>query len=91
MTALRWLWNPGHYWPLWLVGLVSTFALREFWALASGRPGDTLSVWVWRHLKIRAGEGIGDWTFVDFAFFALYCSLWIWLAGHFFWHKWAGR
>lgn len=90
MNALRWLWEPAHYWAVWLVGLIVIFAVREFWALAHGRPQDTFSWWVWQHLKISAGEGIGSWTFLDFIAFGVYCVIFTWLAGHFFWRLWRG-
>lgn len=91
MNALRWLWSPEHYWSVWLFGLVlGVFGLREFWALGTGRPEDTFSVWVWRHLRIHAGERLGQWTAPDFLWFGVYVVLFTWLAGHFFWHKWAG-
>jgi hypothetical protein len=90
VSALRWLWSPSHYWVGWFYGLLVVFAVREFWALGTGRPQDTFSVWVWDHLKISSGEGIGQWTWADFLVFGVYLVIFTWLAGHFFWHKWAG-
>lgn len=83
----RWLWAPSHFWAIWLFGFLGIFAVREFWAIGSGRPQDTFSWWVWNHLHITAGEGIGSWTFADFAWFCVYCSLFTWLLFHFFWRK----
>lgn len=87
---MRWLWNPAHYWPLWFGVLVlGVFGFREFWALGTGRPQDTFSWWVWRTLKITSGEGIASWSALNYWVFAAYCAMFIWLAYHFFWHKFA--
>lgn len=90
MDWLKWLWQPAHYWVVWFVGLLAFFALREFWALGHGRPQDTFSWWVWDQLDVDPGEGLSDWTAAEFLVFGCYCTLFLWLAGHFFWRKWAG-
>lgn len=85
---MKWLWDPNHYWPIWFFSLVlGVFGLREFWALGTGRPQDTFSYWVWRALKIHSGETMGQWTAADFLTFGAYCTVFIWLAYHFFWRK----
>lgn len=88
MSALRWLWSPAAYWPIWFGGLVlGLFGLREFWALGTGRPQDTFSYWVWRNLKITAGETVSQWTALDFLTFGVYVTVFVWLAFHFFLRK----
>ena len=88
MTALRWLWAPGHYWPLWLGATVGTFLLRELWALATGHPEATLSDWVWAHLHIVARETITQWSAADLLLFCVYVSVFIlWLPAHFFFRR----
>lgn len=89
MNGLRWLWEPSNFWPVWFYGLLGFFALREFWALGTGRPQDTFSWWVWRHLGIHAGERMGQWSALDFLVFGAYCTVFVWLAAHFFWRLFA--
>lgn len=84
MTILKWLWNPVHYWLLWFYGFLFLFAVREFWALGSGRSQDTFSYWVWNHLKIIPGETVNNWSAEDFLVFGVYCTVFTWLAFHFF-------
>jgi hypothetical protein len=84
---LKWLWHSNNYWALWFWGLLATFLVRESWAIKSKRIEDTFSFWVWEHLKIHSGEGIGQWTAVDFLTFGLYVVLFSWLTFHFWWHK----
>jgi hypothetical protein len=87
---MKWLWAPAHYWPIWLFGLVlGVFGVREFTALATARSQDTFSCWVWHALKVHKNESIGQWDALDFLMFGLYCTVFIWLAFHFFWHRFA--
>ena len=88
MTALRWLWAPQHYWPLWLGLGTGAFLLREIWALATKRPQDTLSDFVWQHLHIVARETIGQWSATDLLLFCVYVSVFVlWLPAHFFFRR----
>jgi hypothetical protein len=88
MSALRTLWAPAAWWPVWLGITVGTFLFRELWALVSGRPQDTLSQWIWNHLHIVAGETIGQWTAADFLLFCVYVTVFVlWLPWHFFFHR----
>jgi hypothetical protein len=86
---MKWLWNFDHYWAIWFWGLLGTFALREFWAVGSGRPQETFSYWVWDHLKIRVHEGISQWNAADYLTFGIYIVTFSWLAFHFWWRKFA--
>lgn len=82
---MKWLWTAANYWPLWLVIVTGSFLFREIWALASKRPQDTLSDWVWTHLHIVAKERIGQWSAVDLLVFCVYVSVFVvWLPWHFF-------
>ena len=84
MTALRWLWNPAHYWPLWLGVTVGTFLLRELWALISKHSQDTLSDWVWNQLHIVTRESITQWSAADLMLFIVYIGVFAcWLPWHF--------
>ena len=89
MTALRALWQPGAWWPSWLGLSAGLFLLREVWALASGRPQDTLSYWVWRILAITQNEPLADWNATDY----LVCGCWLvlvsWLTFHLFGRRFA--
>jgi hypothetical protein len=81
---MRTLWSAAVYWPAWLAASVAAFLLREVWALTSGRPGDTLSAWVWRLLKITSREPVGNWSAADFLVFGVWMVLVTWLTLHFF-------
>jgi hypothetical protein len=81
-------WSAAVYWPVWLGLGIGTFLLREIWALASGRPQDTLSDWVWRQLHIAAHESIGQWNASDLLVFCAYMSVFVlWLPWHFFFRR----
>ena len=89
MDLLRTMWSAAVFWPAWLCAGTVAFLLREIWALASGRPGDTLSWWVWRNLGIVVGQRPQDWTAGAFLVFGVWAVLVIWLTGHFFFREWA--
>jgi hypothetical protein len=85
VTALKWLWAPAHYWPVWMAVTLSTFLLREIWALASRQTGATLSDWVWGQLHIVSRESITQWSAADLLLFAVYLIVFVgWLP----WHLW---
>jgi hypothetical protein len=86
----RWLWSAVAYWPAWLGTLACTFVLREVWALASGRPIDTFSYWIWAHLHITVSERVSQWTAADFLTFGVWVVVVLWLTFHFWLHKFAG-
>lgn len=81
------LWGAAVWWPVWLGLFAGSFLFREVWALASGRPGDTLSWWVWRALKITQNEPITDWTAADYLVFGVWLVLVTWLTWHFFFRR----
>lgn len=82
---LRAAWSAAVYWPAWLAVVLVSFLLREVWALASGRPQDTLSDWVWRQLHIVSHQTIGQWSAADLLLFCAYVSVFVvWLPAHFF-------
>lgn len=83
---MRTLWSAGVWWVVWLTGAVGLFILRETWALASGRPQDTLSEWVWRVLQITRHESITQWSATDFLVCGAWLVLMVWLTFHFFGH-----
>lgn len=86
---MRVIWSAAVWWPTWLLAAVSLFLLREIWALASGRPGDTLSWWVWRNLGIMVGERPENWTAGAFLTFGLWIVLVVWLTFHFWFRRFA--
>lgn len=78
----------GLYWLYWLALSVGSFLLYEVYSLAIGHPENTLSNWVWTHLKIHAGESITQWSAGDLLTFAVYVSVFVlWLP----WHFWLMR
>ena len=81
---MKWLWAPAHYWPLWLSLFIGSFLLREVWALASKRPQDTLSDWVWNALHVIYKQPLSDWDAQHFLIFGVWCVLFTWLTWHFF-------
>lgn len=76
------------YWTVWIVATLGSFLVYEVLELATGHPENTLSNWVWVHLKITAGESITRWSAGDLLTFAAYVSVFVlWLP----WHFWLGR
>lgn len=76
------------YWTVWLIITVASFLGYEIFALVTGHPENTLSNWVWMHLKIRAGESITQWSAGDLLTFAVYIAVFVaWLP----WHFWLGK
>lgn len=82
------IWNPANYWLAWLAAFIGSFLVREIWALASGRPQDTLSDRIWIWLKIHPGESVLRWSAGDLLTFGVYIIIFVcWLP----WHFWFGR
>ena len=84
---LKHAWSAATYWPVWLVLFLGTFGVREGLALASGRPGDTLSDWVWRVLRITSNETPSHWSAVDYLVFGAWVTVFTWLTWHFFFRR----
>jgi len=82
MNALKWLWNPGHYWPYGLLTVFAAFMVREVWALASGRSQDTLSWYAWRHLNELGGQTPANAGAGWYLSFGMYLVIASWLAFH---------
>ena len=80
-------WRPDVWWPALLCGALGLFLLREIWALASGRPQDTLSAWSWRQLAITADESILRWSAADYLIFGLWLTIISWLTWHIFFRR----
>jgi hypothetical protein len=75
------------YWAVWLILGTAAFLAYEIYSLASGRPQDTLSYWVWTALHIRPGESISQWSFKDLITFLAYMAIFVgWLPWH-FWYR----
>jgi hypothetical protein len=83
---MKGLWSAAIYWPTWMIILVTSFLVREVWALASGRSVDTLSYWVWQHLNVTAHERVSQWSALDFLTFGIWLVLVAWLSFHFWFH-----
>jgi hypothetical protein len=76
------------YWAVWMVVTLAAFLWYEILSLVNGHPENTLSNWVWSHLKIHAGESITQWSAGDLLVFATYVSVFIcWLPAHFWWGR----
>lgn len=75
------------YWPAWLLIVLAAFLGPEIYALVSGNAANTLSAWVWRTLKITAGESVSQWSALDFLTFGVWLVLIVWLSFHF----WTGH
>ena len=86
---MSWLWAPGRYWPAWLASTAALLVLRETWALASGRPQDTLSTWVWDALGVTGHQPVTQWSAQHFLIAAAWLVLVVWLTFHFFLRWWA--
>lgn len=84
---MKTLWSAAVYWPTWLCLFLGTFLIREIWALASGRAGDTLSDWVWRALRITQNETPSAWSATDYLIFGAWIVVFSWLTWHFFFRK----
>lgn len=69
-------------WPIWLGAALGSFLGPECYALATN-PRNTLSWWVWRHLRIVAGESPAQWSAVDALTFGVWMVLVTWLTFHF--------
>ena len=81
---MRTLWSGATWWPVWLIAGLSTFLVREVWALASGHPQDTLSEWVWRMLRVTDHEPMSQWDALHFLVFGVWLVMFVWLTWHFF-------
>lgn len=86
---MRTLWAAATWWPAWIGLFLSTFAVREAWALASGRPQDTLSEWVWRLLQVTEHQPMSQWDAMHFLIFGSWLVIGLWLTYHFFFRWWA--
>lgn len=76
------------YWAIWMVVTLCAFLWLEILSLCNGHPENTLSAWVWEHLKIRVGESITQWSAGDLLVFAAYVTVFVcWLPVHFWWGK----
>jgi hypothetical protein len=76
------------YWAAWLAAVLVSFLAYEVLSLVTGHPENTLSNWVWTHLRIHAGESITQWSAGDLLTFAAYIAVFVcWLP----WHFWLGK
>jgi hypothetical protein len=76
------------YWAIWLTAALVSFLGYEILSLATGHPENTLSAWVWSHLKIHAGESITQWSAGDLLTFGAYLIVFVcWIPFHFWWGK----
>lgn len=75
------------YWTIWLIVTLGTFLGYEILMLAVGKPQNTLSNYVWTHLRIHMGESITQWSAGDLLTFVAYVGVFVfWLP----WHFWFG-
>lgn len=73
------------YWPVWLVVMLTTLAIPEFYALFTNTQ-NTQSAWVWRELDVTT-DTPKPWTAVHYLFFGLWLVIMSWLTFHYFWRK----
>jgi hypothetical protein len=71
------------YWLCWFVASAVTFLVPEIYALASGRPGRTLSAQVWKLESLQTGQPIWQWSALHWLLGGLFATLLIWLLFHF--------
>ena len=76
------------YWAVWITAVLVSFLAYEILSLATGHAENTLSAWVWEHLKIRVGESITQWSAGDLLTFAAYISVFVFFVP---WHMWFGK
>lgn len=75
------------YWPIWLIVVLLSFLPMEIFALFTNHK-NTLSDWIWVHLRITATTTVGQWTAADLLTFLAYVSIFIlWLPWHFWFHR----
>lgn len=86
-SGLREIWQAAGWWPAWLLTLAGLFALREGWALASGRPQDTLSDWLRARFEIVSHAAIAQWSPATLGFFAVWTLAFVWLTWHIFFYS----
>lgn len=70
------------YWPIWLGAALGALLGPEIYALATDAH-NTLSWWVWQHLRIVVGESPGQWSAVDALTFGAWMVIITWLTFHF--------
>lgn len=73
------------YWIIWFATSITAFVVPEVWALASGRPQDTLSETIWRMEDLVPGH-LGwpwMWSGAHILFGGGFLLLAVWLTGHF--------
>ncbi len=71
------------YWPTLLSVLLVGFLPAEIYGLVTN-PGNTLSAWVWRALKIARNQDWTAWSATDYLVFGCWVVLVTWLTAHFF-------
>jgi hypothetical protein len=76
------------YWIVWASVMFVSFAIPEFWALATHHPENTLSDNVWRLEKFLPGDHWYQWSAVHVLIGGALIVLFGWLIGHFVWGVW---
>ena len=83
MSHITW---GNAYWPAWLGVLLLAFIPAEILGLLGGGQ-NTLSNFVWQHLKIAKNEAIWQWSALDFLLFGGWLTVAVWLTLHFFFRR----
>ncbi len=77
------------YWLVWfIIAFPVGFLIPEVWALAKGRPEDTLSAAIWRMEQLVPGQPVWQWNAAHLLFTSTFIVLVVWLVGHFGWGLW---
>lgn len=70
------------YWTVWFFASFVSFAIPEFWALATGHPENTLSENWWQLEQFLPGQDIMHWTAIHYLLGITLLILLVWLIGH---------
>ena len=71
------------YWLCLVGGFIALFLPPELYALATGRPANTLSAQFWRLGDVVANQPLSQWAPEHWAMATIVTLLFVWLAVHF--------
>lgn len=76
------------YWIVWASTMFVSFAIPEFWALATHHPENTLSENFWRMEQFLPGQDFMHWTAIHYLI-GVTLTVWLlWLIGHLVYGIW---
>ena len=77
-----------HYWSYYLLVAFLLFIIPETIALATRRPENTLSEYIWRFEKLSLDQPVTQWSATHLLFAGAFTLTALWLIGHFGWGIW---